>query len=142
MGVNWIFVRASDGSKMPFFDNLRESQTDVQEVSQFELGYKHSADNFDLYATAFFNEVTGDSFVAQPGQPAPITTNEAYDVELELDFNYYHDNGFSVNLGATLQDTELTQASNPDNVGNQAQRLANWQVRITPSYDLEFDNGM
>jgi outer membrane receptor protein involved in Fe transport len=147
VGANWmfaeiqgIFARASDGSKMPFFDNLREGQTDVQEVSQFELGYKHSADNFELYATAFFNEVTGDSFVAQPGQPAQITTNEAYGVE--LDFNYYNDNGFSVNLGATLQDTELTQASNPDNVGNQAQRLPNWQVRITPSYDLEFDNGM
>ena len=147
VGANWmfadrqgVFVRASDGSKMPFFDNLREGQTDVQEVSQFELGYKHSADNFDLYATGFFNEVTGDSFVAQPGQPAQITTNEAYGVE--LDFNYYNDNGFSVNVGATLQDTELTQASNPDNVGNQAQRLPNWQVRITPSYDLEFDNGM
>jgi iron complex outermembrane receptor protein len=147
VGANWmfaekqgIFVRASDGSKMPFFDNLREGQTDVQEVTQYELGYKHSADNFDLYATAFFNEVTGDSFVAQPGQPAQITTNEAYGVE--LDFNYYNDNGFSVNLGATLQDTELTQASNPDNVGNQAQRLPNWQVRITPSYELEFDNGM
>ncbi len=147
VGVNWmfadkqgIFARTSEGSKMPFFDNLREGQTDVQDVTQYELGYKHSADNFELYATAFFNEVTGDSFVAQPGQPAQITTNEAYGIE--LDFNYYNDSGFSVNVGATLQDTELTQASNPDNVGNQAQRLPNWQVRITPSYDLEFDNGM
>lgn len=147
VGVNWmfadkqgIFARTSEGSKMPFFDNLREGQTDIQDVTQYELGYKHSADNFELYATAFFNEVTGDSFVAQPGQPAQITTNEAYGIE--LDFNYYNDSGFSVNVGATLQDTELTQASNPDNVGNQAQRLPNWQVRITPSYDLEFDNGM
>jgi outer membrane receptor protein involved in Fe transport len=125
---------------MPFFDNLREGQTEVQEVAQYELGYKHSADNFSLYATGFFNEVTGDSFVAIPGQPAQVTTNEAYGVE--IDFNFFTDNGFSVAVGATLQKTELTESSNPDNVGNQAQRLPNWQVRITPSYDIEFDNGM
>ena len=147
VGANWmftekqgIFARISDGSKMPFFDNLREGQTEVQEVAQYELGYKHSADNFSLYATGFFNEVTGDSFVAIPGQPAQVTTNEAYGVE--IDFNFFTDNGFSVAVGATLQETELTESSNPDNVGNQAQRLPNWQVRITPSYDLEFDNGM
>ncbi|MFT5756824.1 MAG: iron complex outermembrane receptor protein [Alteromonadaceae bacterium] len=147
VGANWmfaerqgIFARVSDGSKMPFFDNLREGQTDVQEVAQYELGYKHSSDYFELYATGFFNEVTGDSFVARPGEPAQITTNEAYGVE--LDFSFFTDNGFSVAVGATLQNTELTEASNPEHIGNEAQRLPNWQVRITPSYDMEFGNGI
>ncbi len=147
IGANWmfadkqgVFARISEGSKMPYFDNLREGQTDAQEVSQYELGYKHSSDNFDLYATGFFNEVTGDSFTVRPDLPAEFTTNEAYGVE--LDFTFFTDTGFSVTVGATLQQTELTESSDPENVGNEAQRLPNWQVRIMPSYDFEFDNGL
>jgi len=147
VGANWmfaerqgIFVRASDGSKMPFFDDLREGKVDPQEVAQYELGYKHSSDNFELYATGFFNEVTGDKFSVRPGAPISETTTEAYGVE--LDFSFFIDNGFSVDVGATLQETEQTESSTPENIGNDAKRLPNWQVRIMPSYDLEFDNGM
>jgi outer membrane receptor protein involved in Fe transport len=154
VGVNWmfaerqgIFARISDGSKMPFFDDFRDNfdayqsgEDLIREISQFELGYKHSSDNFDLFATAFFNEVKGDTFAPTPGQPAEVTTNEAYG--LELDFNYYNDSGFMVNVGATLQDTEVTNSGNADIIGKEAQRLPNWQVRMTPSYELELDNGM
>ncbi|WP_448547680.1 TonB-dependent receptor [Thalassotalea fusca] len=151
-GINWmfaekqgIFARISDGSKMPFFDDFRDNygayqqgEDLIKEVSQFELGYKLARDNYNLYATAFFNEVKGDTFVRQPGAPAEILTNEAYGVE--IDFNYYADNGFSVNLNSTVQETEITES--PDNLGNEAQRQPSWQVRVTPSYDIEFDNGM
>lgn len=147
LGANWmfaerqgIFVRVSDGSKMPFFDDLREGKVDPQEVAQYELGYKHSSDNFEIYATGFFNEVTGDKFSVRPGAPISETTTEAYGVE--LDFSFFTDNGFSVAVGATLQETEQTESSSPENIGNEAKRLPNWQVRITPSYDVEFDNGM
>jgi len=147
LGANWmfaerqgIFARVSDGSKMPFFDDLREGKVDPQEVAQYELGYKHSSDNFELYATGFFNEVTGDKFSVRPGAPISETTTEAYGVE--LDFSFFTDNGFSVAVGATLQETEQTESSSPENIGNEAKRLPNWQVRITPSYDVEFDNGM
>ena len=130
---------------MPFFDDFRDNfdayqggEDLIKAVSQFELGYKLSSDNYELYATAFFNEVKGDTFVAQPGDPAEILTNEAYGVE--VDFNYYADNGFSVNLNSTVQETEITES--PDNQGNEAQRQPSWQIRMTPSYDIEFSNGM
>ena len=140
-----VFARISEGSKMPFFDDFRDNfdayqggEDLIKAVSQFELGYKLSSDNYELYATAFFNEVKGDTFVAQPGDPAEILTNEAYGVE--VDFNYYADNGFSVNLNSTVQETEITES--PDNQGNEAQRQPSWQIRMTPSYDIEFSNGM
>lgn len=152
VGANWmfaekqgIFARISDGSKMPFFDDFRDNfsayqngEDLIKEVSQFELGYKISHDYYDLFATAFFNEVKGDTFVAQPGDPAEVLTNEAYGVE--IDFNYYNDNGFTLRLNSTIQETEITES--PTNVGNEAQRQPSWQVRVTPSYDIEFSNGM
>jgi outer membrane cobalamin receptor len=152
VGANWmftdkqgVFARISDGSKMPFFDDFRdnfgayqEGEDLIKEVSQFELGYKISSDNYDLFATAFFNEVKGETFVTQPGAPAQILTNEAYGVE--IDFNYYNDNGFTLNLNSTLQETEITQS--PTNKGNEGQRQPGWQIHMTPSYDMEFSNGM
>ena len=152
VGANWmfadkqgIFVRASEGSKMPFFDDFRDNfgsyqdgEDLIKDVTQFELGYKLASDNYELYATGFFNEVKGDTFVATPGDPAEVLTNEAYGVE--IDFNYYNDNGFSVNLNTTIQETEITES--PTNKGREAQRQPGWQIRVTPSYDLEFDNGM
>lgn len=152
VGVNWmfakqqgLFARISDGSKMPFFDDFRDNfgayqsgEDLIKAVSQFELGYKINSDNYALYATAFFNEVKGDTFVRQPGAPAEILTNEAYGVE--VDFNYYTETGFSINLNATVQETEITES--PANKGNEAQRQPGWQIRMTPSYDVEFANGM
>lgn len=154
VGANWmfakkqgVFIRASEGSKMPFFDDFRDNfgsyqagEDLIKDVSQFELGYKFSSDNYELYATGFFNEVKGDTFVATPGDPAEVFTNEAYGVE--IDFNYYNDNGFSINLNATLQKTEVTEHSDSSIIGNESPRLPNYQIRITPSYDIEFDNGM
>ncbi|GLX76978.1 TonB-dependent receptor [Thalassotalea insulae] len=152
VGANWmftkkqgLFARISNGSKMPFFDDFRDNygayqsgEDLIKEVTQYELGYKMASDNYELYATTFFNEVKGDTFVRQPGAPAEILTNEAYGIE--IDFNYYNDNGFSVNLNSTIQETEITES--PANQGNEAQRQPSWQVRVTPSYDLEFDDGM
>ncbi len=151
-GINWmftpkqgVFARISDGSKMPFFDDFRDNygayqngEDLIKEVTQYELGYKISSDDYELYATGFFNEVKGDTFVSQPGAPAEVLTNEAYGIE--LDFNYYSDNGFSLNLNSTVQETEITES--PANEGNEAQRQPSWQVRMMPSYDIEMDNGM
>ncbi len=151
VGANWmfdetmgIFARVNSGSKMPYFDDFRDNYAAYQsgedlikEVSQFELGYKLAKDNYDFYATFFANEVKGDTFVVLPGQPAEILTNQAYGVE--VDFNYFNDNGFAINLNSTVQNTEIT--ASPINKGNQAQRQPNWQLRMTPSYELDFSNG-
>ena len=152
-GINWmfsdrqgVFLRASDGSKMPFFDDFRENFSSyengddlIKDVAQLELGFKHSSDNFELYATGFFNEVNS-TFAVSPEQAAVAFTNEAYGIE--VDFNYYNDSGFSVNLNATLQETEVTAHDDPDVVGKEAQRLPGYQIRVTPSYDIEFENGI
>ena len=54
---------------------------------------------------------------------------------VELDGNYDHNSGFSLNLNATVQDTEITASA--ANEGNEAQRQPGWQVRMTPSYEFE-----
>lgn len=145
-GANWqfeknkgVFFRASEGFKMPYFDDFRDNygaytsgEDLIQQVTQYELGYKMASQSFSLYATGFFNEVEGDTFVARPGAPAEVLTNEAYGVE--LDVAYYADNGFSVTVNATMQETEIT--ASPTNQGNEAQRQPGWQVRLTPSYDF------
>ena len=152
LGVNYalndfsgVFARMNRGYKMPYFDDFRDNFGSfqggndlIQEVTQTELGYKYMQDNLQLFATAFANEVKGDTFVTRPGAPAEILTNEAYGIE--LDGNYLHDSGFTLNLNATLQETEIT--ASPFNVGNEAQRQPGWQVRLTPSYDFEFNNDM
>jgi outer membrane receptor protein involved in Fe transport len=141
-----VFARASEGSKLPFFDDVRGNGANldagldlIQEVTQFELGYKLSSDDYSLYATVFFNETEGALFQVSPNAPTEITTNEA--IGLEIDFDYYTDGGFSINLNATIQDTEITKGP-LGQVGNQAQRQPGWQLRATPSYDVEFNNGV
>jgi iron complex outermembrane receptor protein len=146
-GVNWmwqknmgVFARVNKGNKMPFFDDFRDNYTAftsgeklIKEVTQFELGYKWAEQNYSFYATSFYNQVKGDTFVRRPGDPAEVMTNRAYGVE--LDFNYFTSVGFSLNLNSTLQKTEITES--PTNEGNRAQRQPKWQVRLTPSYGFE-----
>lgn len=146
-GVNWqlrkdmgVFARYSEGSKMPYFDDLRDNfgrfeagEDLIVDVTQFELGYKLASANYNLYATGFYNEVEGDTFQIQPGAPVQVLTNEAYGIE--LDAAYFADNGFAVNLNATIQETEITES--PENQGNEAQRQPGWQLRLTPSYEFE-----
>lgn len=152
LGVNYqfennsgVFFRASEGSKMPYFDDFRDNfgaysggEDLISEVTQYELGYKLARDNFNFYATGFYNEVKGDTFVRRPGDPAEVLTNEAYGVE--VDSAYFMDNGFSITLNATIQDTEITESA--ANEGNEAQRQPGWQLRATPNYDFEVGDYM
>ncbi|GGW83849.1 TonB-dependent receptor [Alteromonas halophila] len=140
-----IFARMNRGYKMPYFDDFRDNfgaytggNRLIKEVTQGEFGYKFMNDNIRFFATAFANEVKGDTFVRRPGAPAEILTNEAYGVE--LDGRYEHDSGLSLSLNATLQETEITES--PANQGNEAQRQPGWQVRMTPSYAFEFGEGV
>ena len=135
-----VFVRMNRGYKMPYFDDFRDNfgafsagNDLIQEVTQGELGYKFMNEEIQFFATAFTNEVKGDTFVRRPGAPAEILTNEAYGVE--LDGRYSHDSGFSLSVNATIQETEITASAT--NEGNEAQRQPGWQVRVTPSYGFE-----
>ena len=139
-----IFGRYSDGVKFPYFDDFRDNFTVfqngedlIQEVTQYELGYKAVFQNLSLYATAFFNEVVGDSFTPFPGAPTSRFTNEA--MGLELDGKWFADGGFEIAFNATIQKTEITD-SVADN-GNEAQRQPGYMLRVSPAYNLEFGNG-
>jgi outer membrane receptor protein involved in Fe transport len=135
-----VFVRMNRGYKMPYFDDFRDNwgaytggNDLIKEVTQGELGYKFMNDSIQFFATAFANEVKGDTFVRLPGAPAEILTNEAYG--LELDGRYNHDSGFSLSVNGTIQETEITASAN--NEGNESQRQPGWQVRVTPSYGFD-----
>lgn len=140
-----VFFRASEGSKMPYFDDFRDNfgafeagSTLIQDVTQYEFGYKLAQSNYNLYATVFFNE-NESAQTPRPGAAAERFVNEAYG--LEVDAAWYNDSGFSLTLNGTIQETEITQSdSSPDIVGNEAQRQPGWQLRVTPTYEFELDD--
>lgn len=147
--LNWLltdeiglFGRINSGSKMPFFDDFRDNQAAfesgndlIQEVEQFELGYKWVTDYWSLYATGFYTEVDPTFFVALAGGGAVIQTQESYGVE--VDGVWQTDLGFSVTLNATIQETEIV---NGPNAGNETPRQPGWQLRLTPSYEFFVGN--
>lgn len=132
------FGRINSGSKMPYFDDFRDNQTAyesgnklIQDVDQYELGFKWVTDYLSLYATGFYTQVDPTFFVALAGQQAVIQTQDSKGVELDAIWDT--DTGFSVSLNATLQDTEIKSGPND---GNETQRQPKWQLRLTPSYDF------
>lgn len=143
-----VFTRYSQGYKFPNFDELRENIDIVnggadliQEIKQLELGYKLGLDNASVYVTLFGNQTDGSSSVARPGAPVEVQSFEA--VGVEIDAQWFHESGFALNVNATIQATEITDSpTDPEFEGNEAQRQPPWQVRLSPSYDVEFGNGM
>ncbi|MDG2528010.1 TonB-dependent receptor domain-containing protein [Caulobacter endophyticus] len=132
--VSGVFVRYSRGYKFPSFDNFRENLTDTLKVDQYELGYKLRSGPFELYATGFANEFKGAKF-ADVGGIQESNTNKAHGIE--LDGRWRSDFGLSLALNGTFQKTEIKQSSIPANAGNSAQRQPDWQIRFTPSWDVQ-----
>jgi iron complex outermembrane recepter protein len=137
-----VFGRINSGSKMPYFDDFRDNQDAfgsgndlIQEVDQYELGFKWVADYVSLYATGFYTEVDPTFFVALVGQQAVIQTQESKGIE--IDAIWETDAGFNLTLNATLQDTEIVGGPND---GNETQRQPGWQLRLTPSYAFQAGN--
>ena len=126
-----IFARTSTGFMYPQFDDFRNGTTDTSEVKQYELGYKLSTHNIDLFATGFFNKFTGAKF-HDVGGNVEENTNEAKG--LELDARLKTDVGLSVAVNGTWQSTKITTSSDPLAVGKKAQRQPDTQLRITPRY--------
>ncbi|MDP4530033.1 TonB-dependent receptor [Alkalimonas delamerensis] len=148
-GVNWmwqrnmgLFARVNRGQKMPYFDDFRDNfdaftggDKLINEITQYELGYKWAEQQYSLYLTGFMNEAKGELFVARPGAPAEVLTTEAYGIE--IDFNYMSRNGLALNLNSTLQNTEITNHPDELVLGNRAMRQPRWQARLTPSYGFD-----
>jgi outer membrane receptor protein involved in Fe transport len=134
-----VFGRINSGVKMPYFDDYRDNLGSFQngnnliiDVNQYEAGYKYAGDNISLYTTLYYTEVDPSFFVALSGQtPGVASTNEALGVE--IDGNYYTDFGLTVNVNATIQESEI---KGTDNDGNEVQRQPGWQLRVSPSYNF------
>ena len=151
LGVNWqfekdsgVFTRYSKGSKMPYFDDFRDNFGSysngndlISDVVQFELGYKLATSNYNVYATGFYNEVES-SQTPIPGGASNLFATEA--MGIELDAAYFADNGFSVSLNATIQNSEIVESADTTIIGNEAQRQPGFQLRVTPSYDFDSDD--
>ncbi len=143
-----LFARFSQGYKFPTFDDFRDNYGTfqngadlIQEVKQFELGYKLGLDNLSAYLTLFNNETDGSSSVARPG--APVQTQSFEATGLEVDARWFHDSGFSIAINATIQETEIVDSpTDPMLEGNESQRQPPWQVRFSPSYDIELGNDL
>src|SRR5690606_28367517 len=109
----------------------------IQEISQYELGFKWVTDYVSLYATGFYTDVDPTFFVEFIGADTVLTTQESRGVE--LDAVWQTDVGFAVSLNATLLDSEIT-SDDPDLDGNETERQPGWQLRLTPTYNFSLGN--
>ncbi len=149
--INWnftdhmgTFLRINDGHKYADFDAYRDFRNDynngsdlIIDIQQLELGYKLSTDSYSLYATAFANKTEGQPFCDVGGASCDRFETEA--IGIELDGKLFI-GALTLDLNATIQEPEIT--SEGANKGNQVQRQPTHQLRLTPSYYLEFGNGV
>ncbi len=141
VGLNWdfdddlgFFGRYSNGYLFPHFDNVRENNLEVNDVSQVEFGVKYSTDNYDVFATAFFNE--NDSFDSVVGSGIPGSSFETEAKGIEIDATAVF-GLLNIGVSGVFQDTEITASDTPANIGNTVLRQPDFQFRISPSIDFE-----
>lgn len=128
-----LFARANSGYKLPTFDSLRDGNTKVQEVDQYELGFKSGNSVYDLYLTAFYNSFTNSPFQAFLDDGTNFTTvgdSRAYGVELEGAVRPF--GGFELRATGVWLDAQYENYR--EFTGNQVMRQPKTQFRITPSY--------
>jgi iron complex outermembrane receptor protein len=139
-----VFGRVNQGHLLPQFDTYRDSRAAlasgndlVQDIDQYEVGFKWATDNLSLYATAFFTDVDPRAVNFEFGGEAILTTQESQGVE--LDGIWQTDGGFSVAVNATWLESDIN-SGDPTIDGNETERQPGWQVRLTPAYDFSFGN--
>lgn len=128
-----VFARANSGYKMPNFDNLRDGNDKVQEVDQYELGFKSGNSVYGLYLTAFYNSFTNSPFQAFLDDGSNFVTvgdSRAYGVEVEGAVRPF--GGFELALTGVWLDAKYENYR--EFTGNQVMRQPELQFRVTPSY--------
>jgi iron complex outermembrane receptor protein len=139
-----VFGRINQGHLLPQFDTYRDSRAAlasgndlVQDIDQYEAGFKWATDNLSLYATVFFTDVDPRAVNFVFGGEAILTTQESHGVE--LDGIWRTDGGFSIAVNATWLESEIN-SDDPTIDGNETERQPGWQMRLTPAYDFSFGN--
>jgi outer membrane receptor protein involved in Fe transport len=143
-----LFGRINQGHKMPIFDDFRDGRAAlasgndlIQDISQYEFGFKWATDYLSLYATGFYTDVDPRVITFVFGGDAILTSQESQGVE--LDAVWQTDTGFSVSLNATVLDSEISVVSGVDAQGidgNETERQPGWQLRLTPAYNFAVGN--
>jgi len=114
-------------------DGSLASTTDGYDtVDQFEVGYKHQADDWAAYVTLFDTSVEETNAEITSG----LTFVREYEATgLELEGNAELGNGFFISGNLTWADAEIvSDATNPDVIGNTPRRQADIIYTITPEY--------
>lgn len=152
IGGNWtfadnqaVFARLSEGGVV-VADRLFDGGADrvlaanagisdgVDDVTQFELGYKLQAENFDLFATLFRAETEETQSEVTTGN---VFVQEYEATGIELEFVYRWGN-FDLNSNFTWTDAEIVASDTaPQNIGNRPNRQADYIYTLTPSYTTE-----
>lgn len=137
-----IFGRYSDGFLFPHFDNVREDNYTVEDgllstndFKQGEVGIKYDTPLFAFFVTGFLNRVdVFDSDVGSVRDPARLQT-QTMGAEIDGAFTYEK---FNIKAAATYQNGEIKDASAgaQDVIGNSIWRQPDWQIRLSPSYDV------
>ena len=133
-----VFVRYSDGFSWPHFDSIREGVQSVFGVKQLEGGIKYSNDWLRAYATLYRNQT--DAFNSVVGSSVSSSAFETEATGVELEGELFISDQFSTVFGATLQSAEITASQN-GNVGNTVLRQPDFQIRISPQYELDLGGG-
>jgi iron complex outermembrane recepter protein len=142
-----VFARINQGHLMPQFDTYRDGRAAlasgndlIQDIDQYEVGFKWAADNVSLYATGFYTKVDPRIVTFVFGGDALLTTQESQGIE--LDAIWRTDAGFSVSLNATFLESEIDVTSGVDPTpgidGKETERQPGWQLRLTPSWAFSF----
>ncbi len=138
-----VFFRYNSGFKFADFDDYRNFGTNFRngsdliiDIDQFEVGYKLVSDDFEVFATLFSNVTEGQPNCPIGGQSC--SRDETATVGVELDSTVNLGDAFAVKVNGTYQQAEYTNGAND---GNDILRQPALQLRISPSYGVEFDNG-
>lgn len=135
-GDTSVFARVNSGFKMPQFDNLRDGVTNTQDIDQYELGFKHMGSRYSAYATLFYTDFSGLPFQNFIDGQNVVRIGGATAKGLELEGNVAVTDSFAVAITSTYQDAKLKDFG--ENTDHQVMRQPKWQVRLTPSYDVDF----
>lgn len=129
-----VFGRVNGGHKFPTFDNLRDGADQIQDVDQYELGFKMSTDAIGLFATAFYNEFEGLAFQRFINGQNVVDIGGAEAFGLELEAVWRPTDAIELQLIGTWQEGEFQSFG--ANSGNEVQRQPPYQFRFSPTYDL------
>ncbi|WP_213995723.1 TonB-dependent receptor [Arsukibacterium sp.] len=108
--------------------------SEVDEVKQLELGYKHRGQGYNLFVTAF--DTTTDEINSEITSGGVFQRQyKAYGVELE---GTYYLGDISISGNATWTDAEIKKdLNNPAVVGNTPRRQADLIFSVTPEYSSD-----